>query len=393
MAGSIYDHTLAIVLIGAIFMAAVAVLPKFADVGVLSVDQQQLRNVALSALDTMLLDAGYPYNWAQGVSFNADSVGRFGLASSGTSTTLVLDPDKVARIVKTDEWGRPNPLGYLPAEKARILLGLQDYGFNLTIMAPFKIATKDLARPADPLNPTDAEMKNVNYELTVTLNDGRPLPNAQVYAFIMYSEKVSSTSTDEQYVTRIIREQKVTDPVGKCKITKQLSGQVSDVVMLLKVTVANLSTVTSVYRRGVPRNDIAEISLFGDNVVMTTPPVTPKDNRWILNGYALTEEDLLTVLTGTQADCINWGSSSSWVRNIPELTHLNPLVIIFSFKAVDKNSGRQGVLVVGPYPGYMGNRVLSYSCGNRRAESVTLQRSVIISGMTYPIEFTLWKER
>jgi len=383
---------LAVVLIGAIFMAAVAVLPKFADVGVLSVDQQQLRNVALSALDTILLDAGYPNNWAQGISFNANSVSRFGLASSGTST-LVLDPDKVARIVKTDEWGRSNPLGYLPPEKARILLGLQDYGFNLTIMAPFKIATKDLARPADPLNPTDAEMKNVNYELTVTLNDGRPLPNAQVYAFIMYSEKVSSTSTDEQYVTRIIREQKVTDPVGKCKITKQLSGQVSDVVMLLKVTVANLSTVTSVYRRGVPRNDIAEISLFGDNVVMTTPPVTPKDNRWILNGYALTEEDLLTVLTGTQADCINWGSSSNWTRNIPELAHLNPLVIIFSFKAVDKNSGRQGVLVVGPYPGYMGNRVLSYACGNRRAESVTLQRSVIISGMTYPVEFTLWKEQ
>jgi len=341
----------------------------------------------------MLLDAGYPYNWAQGVSFNADSVGRFGLASSGTSTTLVLDPDKVARIVKTDEWGRPNPLGYLPAEKARILLGLQDYGFNLTIMAPFKIATKDFARPADPLNPSDVEIKNVNYELTVTLNDGRPLPNAQVYAFIVYSEKVSSASTDEQYVTRIIREQKVTDPVGKCKITKQLSGQVSDVVMLLKVTVANLSTVTSIYRRGVPRNDIAEINLVGDNVVMTTPPVTPRDNRWILNGYALTEEDLLTVLTGTQADCINWGSSSNWTRNIPELAHLNPLVIIFSFKAVDKNSGRQGVLVVGPYPGYMGNRVLSYACGNRRAESVTLQRSVIISGMTYPVEFTLWKEQ
>jgi hypothetical protein len=339
------------------------------------------------------LDLGYPYNWAQNVSFNADSVGRFGLALSSTSTMNVLDPNKVTRLVKTDEWGRPNALGYLPAEKARILLGLQDYGFNLTIMAPFKVVSKDLASPTDPLNPTNAELKNIDYELAVALNDGRPVPNAQVYAFIVYSEKVSSTGTDEQYVTGIIREQKVTDAVGKCKITKQLAGQISDVVMLLKVTVANLSTVTSVYRRGTPRNDIAEISVVGDNVVMTTPPVTPKDNRWILGGYALTEEDLLSVLTGTQTDCINWGSSSQWVKNIPDLSRLNPLIMIFSFKAVDKNSGRQGVLVVGPYPGCMGNRVLSYSCGNRRAESVTLQRSVIISGMTYPVEFILWKER
>jgi hypothetical protein len=392
LAGSIYDHTVAIVLIGAIFMAAIAVLPKFGYVSVLSVDQQQLRNVALSALDTILLDVGYPYNWAQGVSFNVDSVKRFGLASVGTSTMHVLDPDKVMRLVKTDEWGRPNPLGYLPAEKARILLGLQDYGFNLTIIAPFKVITKDLACPANPLNPTDQEMRDMNYEVTVALNDGRPVPNAQVYAFIVYTEKVGSTG-DERYVTGIIKEQKVTDAVGKCKITKQVTGHISDIVTLLKVTVANVSTVTSVYRRGGPRNEIAEINVVGDNIIMTTPPATPRDDRWILTGHALTEEDLISLFTGGQIDDINWGSSSQWVKNVPGLAYLNPLMLIFSFRAVEKNSGRQGVLVVGPYPGYLGNRLLSYSCGNPRAESVTLQRSVLISGMTYAVEFTLWKER
>jgi hypothetical protein len=393
LAGSLYDHTLAIVLIGAIFMAAIAVLPKFGYVSVLSVDQQQLRNVALSALDTMLLDVGYPYNWAQGVSFNVDSVKRFGLASVGTSTMHVLDPDKVTRLVKTDEWGKPNPLGYLPAEKARILLGMQDYGFNLTIMAPFKVITKDLALPADPLNPTDSEMKNISYEVTVALNDGRPVPNAQVYAFIVYSEKVGSTTTDEQYVTNIIKEQRVTDAVGKCKITKQVTGQISDVVTLLKVTVANVSTVTSVYRRGGPRNEIAEINVVGDDIIMTTPPATPRDDRGILTGHVLTEDDVISLFTGTKIDDINWGSADRWARNVPGLAHLNPLMLIFSFRAVEKNSGRQGVLVVGPYPGYLGSRLLSYSCGNPRAESVTLQRSVIISGMTYAVEFTLWKER
>jgi len=203
---------------------------------------------------------------------------------------------------------------------------------------------------------------------------------------------VGSTS-EEQYATGVIREQKVTDAVGQCKITKQVAGQISDIVTLLKVTVANISTVTSVYRRGGPRNEIAEINVVGDNIIMTTPPATPRDDRWILTGHALTEEDLTSLFTGGQIDDINWGSSSQWIKNVPGLAHMDVLMLIFSFRAVEKNSGRQGVLVVGPYPGYLGSRLLSYSCGNPRAESVTLQRSVIISGMTYAIEFTLWKER
>jgi hypothetical protein len=41
----------------------------------------------------------------------------------------------------------------------------------------------------------------------------------------------------------------------------------------------------------------------------------------------------------------------------------------------------------------LGSRVLSYSTGRPRSETVTLQRNVIISGMTYALEFTLWKEQ
>ncbi len=297
MSGSLYDHMLAVVLIGAIFIAAVAVLPKFGYVNILAVDQQQLRNIALSALDTMLLDAGYPANWGQSTSFSVDSVTRFGLASPNDTSMYVLDSDKVTHLVEKDEWGRPNPLGYLPADKARNILGLKDYGFNLTILAPFKVAARDLAPPTNPSAPTDQELRTINYEVTVTLNDGRPIPNALVNAFIVYSEKASST--DEEYTTGIIKEQQSTDALGKCKIAKSLTGQISDVATLMKVTVGNVHTVTSVYRRGAPRNEIANVNIVGDNVVLTTPPATPRDNRWILSAHALTEEDLIQALQPT----------------------------------------------------------------------------------------------
>lgn len=383
---------LAVILIGAMFLGAVAVLPKFGYVNLLAVDQQQLRNIALSALDTVLLDAGYPTNWGQGVNFSAASVTRFGLASPSDTSMYVLDSDKVTRLVEKDEWGRPNPLGYLPADKARSILGLKGYGFNLTIQAPFKVVARDLAPPANPSDPTEQELRTIRYEITVTLNDGRPVPNAKIKAFIVYSEKVGS-GTDEQYTTGIIGELQSTDALGRCKIAKSLSGQISDVVMLVKITVGNVNTVTSVYRRGGPRNEIAIVNVVGDNIVLTTPPATPRDNRWILSAHVLTEEDLMQLYQGTSTDVINWGSTTQWIKNFPGLTYMDPLMLIFNFKAVEKNNGRQGVLVIGSYPSYLGSRLLSYCTGRPDSETVTLQRNVIISGMTYTVEFTLWKEQ
>jgi hypothetical protein len=393
LAGSLYDHVLAVVLIGAIFVAAVAVLPKFGYVSVLSVDQQQLRNVASSALNTMLIDAGYPTNWGHTTSFNPSSLTRFGLASSTDSGLYLLDTDKITRLVEKDEWGRPNKIGYLPATTAKQLLKLDGYGFNLTISAPFQVKIKDMAPPANPLQPTDQEVKTLNYQVTIALSDGRPVPNANVRVFIVYSEKVGSSTTDEQYITNIIKEQQTTDAVGKCKIAKTLSGQVSDVAMLLKVTVGDVNTVTGVYRRGAPYNEIATVDVVGDNVILSTPPAKPRDNRWILSAHVLTQEDLMQLYVGNSTDDINWGSSDHWTKSFPGLAYMDPLMLIFSFRAVEKNSGRQGVLVIGPYPSYLGSRVLSYSTGRPRSETVTLQRNVIISGMTYAVEFTLWKEQ
>jgi len=393
--GSLYDHLLAVVLVGAVFGAAVWALPSVGYLGFLSVDQQQLRNVALAALNTILLDSGYPVNWGSEVDFDPSSVVRFGLASSNNSDLYILDMSKVTHLVEKDEWGGPNPLGYLSPDTVSQLLRLQAYGFNLKILAPFNATVRDLAPPSNPSNPTDPELKTINYEVKVKFNNGKPIPNAVVSALIFYSLKVGGSGQNEEYSLMNIRETRTTDELGRATVEKSLSGQISDVLIIFQVTVGDINTVTSVYRRGAPPNDIANINVVGDTVMLTTPPADPRDNRWILSISAYTDDGIFSLYNGTQQDMINWGSLDEWLKTLPGLQYMEPVILIFNFRAVEKGNGRKGILVVGPFPGYLGSRVLSYGSSGGQPKGtpgVSLQRVVNIAGMTYIVEFTLWKK-
>jgi len=388
LAGGLYDHLLAVVLVGALFAAAVVALPNVGYVGLLSIDQQQLRNVALSALNTILLDAGYPLNWGSSIFFNPASVVRFGLASANNSELYILDQDKVQKLIAEN----PSQVGHLPYETVRQLLGLQAYGFNLKILAPFNSTAKDCAPPANPSNPTEAELKNINYEVKVKFNNGKPIPNAVVNALIFFSEKVGN-----DYSIKYIKVSQTTDELGKCNIVKTLTGQqISDVLIVVQSTVGDIHTVTSVYRRGAPPRDIAEISMVGDTFIVTPPDVTPKDARQILSISVYTDDGIMSVYNGTGPpdDVINWGQKDYWVKSLPGLSYLGPVISIFNVWAVE--GGRGAVLVVGPFPGYLGDRVLSFGSSEgqpRGTAGVSLQRVVNIAGMTYVVEFTLWKQQ
>jgi len=387
MAGGLYDHLLAVVLVGALFAAAVGALPNVGYVSLLSVDQQQLRNVALSALNTMLLDSGYPINWGSGVGFNPASVVRFGLASSNDSQMYVLDMDKVMHLVEKDEFGRPNPMGYLPPDTVRQLLGLQNYGFTLKILAPFNVTVRDLVPQGD--------LTQINYEATVKFNNGKPIPNAVVNALIFYSIKTGGGRQTEKYSLGNIKQANTTNALGKCTIVKSLSGEISDVLTILEVTVGDIHTVTSVYRRGSPPDDIAIINIVGDDIILTTPPAKPRDNRWILSIDAYTDDAIVHLYNGTQDDRINWGEFTQWLKNFPGLKYMNPVILIINFRAVEKQEGRRSILVIGTYPNYLGSRVLSYGTSEGQPKGtagVSLQRVVSIAGMTYYVEFTLWKQ-
>jgi len=63
MVSAAYDHMVAIVIVGMIFVATVVALPAISYSNMATVDQQQLRNTAYSVFDAMLLDVGSPSNW------------------------------------------------------------------------------------------------------------------------------------------------------------------------------------------------------------------------------------------------------------------------------------------------------------------------------------------
>ena len=101
MTGEAYDHIMAVVVLGVIFMAAVYVVPSLTYVNLLHIEQQQMRNIALSAFKTILFDEGAPANWGamHGTSmFSENDVRRFGLGLFSDPSLYVLDSSKVQRL-------------------------------------------------------------------------------------------------------------------------------------------------------------------------------------------------------------------------------------------------------------------------------------------------------
>lgn len=393
LTGAIYDHLLAIALVSGLFAAAVGVLPNVGYLGFLDVDQQQLRNVALSALNTMLLDAGYPINWGSAASFNPTSVVRFGLASANSSELYMLDSDKVQKLVTNS----PSEVGSLSYEQVRSLLGLQGYGFKLKIMAPFNVTVKDMAPPAIPGKPTQIELSTIDYQVTVKLNDGKPVPNAVVKGLTYSCIKTGGGGTEEVYIVQNHKETRLTSELGICRVQCSLTGEVSDVIIIFEVTVGDVHTVLNIYRRGSPPDDdIANVNVSGDWLILTTPPAKPRDNRWLLSAWVYTGEGTtVSLYNGTKDDMINWGSISEWLKNFPGLKQMDPVLLMLNFLAVEKNVGRRAVFIVGPFPRYLGGRVSFGFEGEVPGglAGVKINRVVSISGMTYVAEFTLWKER
>src|SRR5512136_1584560 len=146
MTGEAVDHMMAVVVLGAIFMAAVYVVPTLTYVNLLYIEQQQMRNIALSAFKTILFDEGAPVNWGSmhGSSmFSEDDVGRFGLSLLSDPSLYVLDSNKVQRLAN-------NPTGNITYQRAHELLGLSGYGFSMILRPLFNVGRAvNIERPDD----------------------------------------------------------------------------------------------------------------------------------------------------------------------------------------------------------------------------------------------------
>jgi len=376
LAGDVYGYIVGLVITGMIFISAVIVVPNLSYVNLLYVDQQQLRNMALETMKAMLLETGYPANWGSKDPFNQDGVTKFGLAYAESSSSYVLDPDKVQRLVVD------NPIGYVEYDKMRELLGLEGYGFSICILPPFNVTMEEL----------DFEPPDLEFEVEVSHNDGRAIPNAMVDTIIIYSTQEGGDWT--LHVT--IAGTAFTDCLGICEINKTLnpSEGISDVIVIFEVSVADLATIFVTYQK-TPPNDIANINLVGNSMILTMPDATPRGARWVDNVLMYAEEELTFLYNGTSDDKLNYGSKDLWSKTFNDLKYHNPALLIFNFFAVDPGPhARREILIAGPYPNWMGSRVIQYGGAPEHAGTtvVNLHRTVIISEMTYIVELTLWKE-
>jgi hypothetical protein len=384
---AVYDHIIAILVVGMIFVGAVVVLPTISFANLQAVDQQQLRNTALNVFNAMLLDTGEPANWGSVEDFkmNDPRVQRFGLASAQDSKFYVLDPDKVQRLVVG------NPLNYCDYNRVRELLGLQNYGLHLRIIPPFNVTFLSTSVTGDSLN----------YKVKVAYLDGTPIPNAQTYATV-----VCTKGKDDFNITQ--SGPVGTNPMGMCEGTVKLGITEPDYYMVtLRVTVADVATLVAT--SGEPfNNTIAVMNVVYDTLLLTStkdPPdynEPPNENVWILNIVAIgSQGSLWHLFTGTkqgQGNKFNTGQGTFelWDEIFPGLHDFDPVVFIFNFWAVDNDTGqgRQQVLIVMAYPDILGTNIFDYggSLKNVRGAAVKVQRSVIISSMTYTAELWLWKE-
>ena len=372
-----------------IFASAIIVVPNLSYVNLLYVDQQQLRNIALGTLKTMLLYTGYPPNWGSTYDFDPDQVERFGLALAESSSFYVLDPDKVQRLVIG------NPTGVMEYEAIHTELELQGYGFNFRIIPPFKVVVNDKDFDGES-NPVTLGNLTEGVEVLVANNVGSPIPEASIEATLVY---VLEHDNDNLYSAKTGNK---TNTLGKCTIKPDIAqdpDNISDFIIVFKVTVAEVASVKSVYMEGFDQQHTMNASIVGDNITLAIPEGLgwEKDSagtRWVDNVVLVSENKVSNIYNGTKSneDKITWGGAYwGWSRLFCGLSYYNPLFFIFSINAPNP---RRLVLFLGPEPNWAGSRVEAYGdpTGARASSAVKVQRCVTISGMTYIAELTLWKE-
>lgn len=378
MVAPVFEHITAMMVVSMLFVSAVIAVPAISYVNLLYVDQQQFRNVALEALNSMLLGMGYPSEWGSSDLFNESDVTQFGLALSESSSFYVLDPDKVQRL------DVDNPSGSLDYETVRTLLGLQDYGFNIKIIPPFSVTVID-----------NSEISSLLFEVNVTFNDGRPIPGAHVEATILYVN-----NTGGPYIAEM---ENSTNWLGQCTIENEPTSDVTDYIVVLKTTVADLATITSSYMAGFHQN-VANASIVGENITMWIPeehlPGDPQSSRWITNIVVVSEDEVWNLYdydgTKTNDYKINTGEGYAyWNKLYPGLNYYDPLFIIFTiWVSLGSGEGREFVLFAGPYTTASGYRVFDFGSSVRSPSGVALKlsRSVEIADMSYIFELLIWKE-
>ncbi len=308
---------------------------------------------------------------------------KFGLALNESSSFYVLDPQKVGRL----SWSYlSEPLTY---ERIRELLKLQDYGFNIRIIPLFNVTvTLDDTRPQNDL------LFNVN-----VTDDGRPIPNADVEAIILYV--LQTGNPNQNYFNFTSAPRNSTNELGECTIGYTLPSD-ADYILILKVSVADMSTVTVPYYHGFSQK-VANASINGDTVTLWIPHDAKHAPERVIHNITAVTPDGVWNYPGVGCgivprDHLNPGDGNFqyWIQNLTGLSYEGPLFLIFNLWTQEESGGpkhwvlfatspllniRSGLLQLGPP-----------SAQTISTAAIKLCRTVEIAGMTYIFEFLLWKE-
>jgi len=390
LTGEAYDHLMAVVVLGAIFTATVFIVPSLSYVNLLYLQQQQLQNVALSAMKTILFDEGYPANWGvmHGIGlFNEADVKRFGLAESNEPSLYVLDPDKVQRLAN-------NPMGNISYSKVKELLGLSGYDFTIVMRPLFNVDRSVIIQRAGEQSAT------ITWTANVSRHDGQPVPKATVCPTIIYA-----VDTNTAFETRTETSRAETDLLGKCQGTKVITvtgnAKIKDIVVFFRVTVADRATIVVSSQDTHEPNDIAKINIVGDTIVLSLPEdMSNPENRWITNIQMYNFETSISLLNGTTSGPdqhlykLNYGSWNVWNQTFSGLDQCEPAVLILTFWTTlgKREGGRTLAILVGPWALWnLGGIVTLNPVPVGSGASASVERDVIIAGMAYVAELRLWK--
>ncbi|MGD8506710.1 MAG: hypothetical protein PVF15_08615, partial [Candidatus Bathyarchaeota archaeon] len=267
-------------------------------------------------------------------------------------------------------------------------LNLEGYGFNLAILSPFEV-TVNGGNPVAINDLTDG------VEVMVADNAGRPIPKASVEATLFY---ILDKDKNNYYRSKVNNS---TDPLGECRVKSDIPhdpDDISDFVIIFKVSVADVTTVTSTYMEGFNQH-LLNASIVGENITLSIPegPGWEKGSsgaRWVVGLTVVTEDQAYSFYNGTKSneDKITWGGGHwAWSRLFNGLNSYGPLFIIFHLNVPNP---RRLVFFLGPSPNWAGSRVQAYGdpIGAGASSIEKIQRNVIISGMTYIAELTFWKQ-
>lgn len=385
MTGESYDHLMAAVVLGALFIACVFAVPSISYINILYIDQQQLQNVALSVMKTILFDEGYPTNWGSmhGTNmFNENDVKRFGLAETNAPSLYILDQNKVYRLAN-------NPMGNISYERARELLGLSGYGFSLVFRPLFNVS-----RSVNVQLPNDSTAV-VTFSANVSRYDGQPIPNAIVRATIIYAFEPTSPKGYAVGASDVLT---TTDVLGKSagSATVSVAGKINDVIVFFRVTVAGRSVFVASSRDTRGPGNIAKVNVVGDNLILTMPDDESgsHDARWVTNILMYNFETSINLMNGTGTgvdDKLNYGSDILWSKSFYGLDDSEPGILIMTFRT-ETGTGRGIAVLIGPYGLWGQEGVMRFNdvpVGS--GACACIQRDVVMAGMAYIAELRLWK--